>query len=262
VIALIWKDGDWLSLPGLPLGDRGFRYGHHVFESLVCRGGKLFFTESHKRNLREAARRCQLPSPPDFSIPALPGADGILRLYWTAGDGGPSDPVTCPRLIAAWEGGSNHEIGQPVRTMVLRLPVENCGPGSPLAGPGIKSGNYLLSCALLQKARAGGFDEALLFSPSGALVSACMANVAVCFEDRWLTPPCSAGARNGVVRQWLLDRKRIVEQSISLCEISRATSVCLMNSRSGVRPVVKFGSESFPSSPCPREWNLSLFSDV
>ena len=46
---------------GVPLSDRGFRYGQHLFETVAARGGHYLFASEHCERLAKAAQRFNFP---------------------------------------------------------------------------------------------------------------------------------------------------------------------------------------------------------
>jgi len=109
-------------------------------------------------------------------------------------------------------------------------------PFLPLLG-GLKTANYWANLAALQGAHAAGCDEALLFNPGGELVSACMANVFVEREGQLMTPPTASGARAGVVREWVMGRRTVVERTLTRADLAGSTGCFLTSSWAGVKPV-------------------------
>ena len=99
------KTGDeWGPCENLPLGDRGFRYGMSVFETIAVRDGRPLMLGEHLERLKRAAESCRAGVPPAIDgsaaggTPALQPFDfsqlgtGLLRFYLTAGEGGLEAP--------------------------------------------------------------------------------------------------------------------------------------------------------------------------
>jgi len=89
----------------------------------------------------------------------------------------------------------------------------------------------------LGAAQSAGADDAVLFDPSGALVSASMGNLFLEIGGRWQTPVLGMGARDGVVRAWVLERLSVEETLLDADSVQRATGAFVTNSRVGVRAV-------------------------
>ncbi len=233
----IWREGAFAPCAALPLADRGFRYGMAFFESLAVRGGAAEFLGEHLARLAAACaahRWAVAPGELTRAGEALATLCGpgpaFVRLYVTAGEGGPATPVAAPQIYAFAEARSM-AIPEPYR--ILAHPA----PHLPLFG-GLKTANYWANAAAFATAREAGADEALLFNPAGELVSACMANVFLEIDGQWVTPPAASGARRGVVREWVMRQRSIRERQVGRAEMEAVSGCFLTSSWHGVIPVV------------------------
>jgi para-aminobenzoate synthetase/4-amino-4-deoxychorismate lyase len=86
------------------------------------------------------------------------------------------------------------------------------------------------------KPPAGCFDT-LLRNAQGELTEFTIGNVAVRLDDRWLTPPLSAGLLPGVMRGALLASGHLSEASLQVSDLHRAQALALINSVRGWLPV-------------------------
>ena len=230
----LWNGSAFVPCAGIPVADRGFRYGMALFESLAVRDGRVEFLDAHLARLERACRQCGWAL--DSAVLACAGEqlrqmDGpaFTRIYVTAGEGGPADPVTAPQVVLLAEP-RNAPSSEPCRVGLHPEPLQ------PLLG-GLKTANYWANIAALQGAHAAGCDEALLFNPHGELVSACMANVFVECQGQLVTPPVASGARAGVVREWVMGRCDVVERTLSRADFCNITGCFLTSSWAGVKPV-------------------------
>jgi len=240
----LWNGTEFASCDGIPVSDRGFRYGMALFESLAIRGGRVEFLDAHIARLQTACCRCGWPSDPAVLVRAgdfLRQLEGpaFARIYVTAGAGGPTTPVHAPQVILLVEPRSAPEIA-PCRVALHPEPF------LPLLG-GLKTANYWANIAALQDARAGDCDEALLFNANGALISACMANVFAVLEGQLVTPPVASGARAGVVREWVMERRAVTERALSREDLCRVTECFLTSCWAGVTPVGSLGGRPLQS---------------
>jgi branched-chain amino acid aminotransferase len=96
---------------------------------------------------------------------------------------------------------------------------------------GVYAGAKMLSwapnTAFLDKARADGFDDAVLLNEKGQLAECTSANIFLVRDNRALTPPLSSGCLAGVTREILFDIApsagvRIVEQDLATDDLSSA----------------------------------------
>ncbi len=233
-----WTGAAFEPCAALPLTDRGFRYGMALFESIAVRGGRAEFLEAHLARLDAACRQCGWPvenaalrhAGKQLERLAQSSPDPLFaRLYLTAGDGGPADPVTAPRVFVFAEPRP-----RPVaHSLCVRL---HPAPFLPPLG-GLKTANYWPNAEALRQARQTRADEALLFTPSGELISACMANVFLEVEGQWITPPLGCGARAGVTREWVMRRREIAEGPVHRDDLNRATACFLTSCWAGPVPV-------------------------
>jgi len=227
-----WKGAGFEPTAHLPLSDRAFRYGMSVFETLRIRGGEPEFFEAHASRLLSACGERGFPlEERTFAAAAeiLREKEGVARIYVTAGDGPPSSRTDFPRVFVIFEP----------RTPATAEPCEItiCDePYRALFG-GLKTGNYWFNAEARADAQRRGFDEALLFNDLGELVSACMANVFLVHDGRLSTPARKTGARSGVVREWVLARRKVAEHRLRREDVVTADEIFLTNSWVGVLPV-------------------------
>jgi branched-subunit amino acid aminotransferase/4-amino-4-deoxychorismate lyase len=230
----------WLSSASIPLQDRGFRYGMHVFETIFSRSGEWEDWSHHIEALHfhgqqvgfqifdEAWKYLQSP-------PLVPSGPLRARLYWTAGSGSPLDPPT-PGLMAF----STEPI--PASEMVDPPPLhitisDQLLPQSPLPA---KSGNYWLRLSILQQAINAGFNEALVFNSSGHWLGFCCGNGFARFGQEWVTPALATGTRRGVTRGKVLLRcPQIQEVLLTKDELASAESLVFASARHGLRTVAR-----------------------
>ena len=81
-------------------------------------------------------------------------------------------------------------------------------------------------------------DDVLLWNERGELTESTIANIVVELDGVLVTPPVEAGLLAGVEREDLLDAGRVVEETISVDDLARATRLWLVNSVRGWRRAV------------------------
>jgi branched-subunit amino acid aminotransferase/4-amino-4-deoxychorismate lyase len=229
-----WNDAAFEPGDSLPLSDRGFRYGMAVFESLrVTRGVAEFFEQHLARLVQACAER-------EFGVDetALSAAGdlfanetshGFARLYVTAGDGAPSESAQ-PRIFILLEDRT-----PPGPDDSWEITFHDESYHAPFGG--LKTANYWFNCDAFAHARRRGFDETLLFNDRAELVSASMANVFVLRDAHLCTPPRTSGARAGVIREWVIKRRKVEERRLRREDVVNADEIFLTNSWIGVMPV-------------------------
>jgi len=230
----LWNGSAFAPAATLPLSDRGFRYGMSLFESMRVWNGAIEFWPQHQQRLLTACGERDFPMP-ETELAAAgrilegSGINGFARIYVTAGDGSPASPVTAPRVFLFIEPR------EPEREdcWTLCFHDEHCRP---LFG-GLKTANYWFNSAALADSRARGFDEAVLFNDLGEVVSACCANLFVVQGDRILTPARGSGCRAGVIREWVIKRRKVEERRLRREHVVNADEIFLTNSWLGVMPI-------------------------
>ncbi len=232
--AWLWQDDRFLPADGVPLTDRGFRYGMSLFESVRVVAGEPEFWDKHTLRLVQACGEREFA----LDEAALPAAaemfrqtqqDGFGRIYVTAGDGALTAKAEAPRIYLFLESRS------PTTEESYEVTLSEETYHAPFHG--LKTANYWLNAEVLTRARRRGFDEALLFNEFAELVSACCANIFVVRDDRIATPPRSSGARAGVIREWVIRRRKVEERRLRREDVINADEIFLTNSWLGVMPV-------------------------
>ena len=238
-----WRlDGDrWTTADSLPLADRGLRYGMSVFETIGVRNGQALFMEEHAKLLSSSAKNLLGVDFPPVTPPLEPDDRGLLRIYITAGDGGPADAAAHPRVFALFESGS----GELPDDQSARMHPE---PVTPFAH-GAKTGNYWTQCAAQAAAHAAGFDHALLSDKEGRLLSAAMGNVFFVRDGELYTPALSLAVRPGVMRSWVMAQESVREVEVAAESMEDVQEIFLTNSRLGVMPL-RFGKVAPGSVGC------------
>ena len=180
-----WRSWRWIDggirpfRGGLPLSDRGFRYGQHLFESIAVRGGAALLAAEHLAILTASAKTYGIPFPGSLAaklrdfLKTVSPADGMLRIYLTAGPGAPASPITKPGLYLTWEPAhfpTKRETEKGYDGVLLMKPF----PGE---GWGVKSGNYSSHVEALRSAREAGGQEGVVRDPKGRIISCTMGNL-------------------------------------------------------------------------------------
>jgi branched-subunit amino acid aminotransferase/4-amino-4-deoxychorismate lyase len=230
----LWNGREFEAAPAVPLTDRGFRYGMSLFESMRVWNGRIDFWPQHQQRLLTACAGCDFPlheSALTAAGPVFESAEvnGFARIYVTGGDGGPVTPVTAPRVFLLLESRE----AEREESWTLCFHEDHCRP---LFG-GLKTANYWFNTAALTRARARGFDEAVLMNDLAEVVSTCCANVFVVHGDRILTPARGSGCRMGVVREWVIQRRKVEERRLRHEDVVNADEIFLTNSWIGVMPI-------------------------
>lgn len=237
-------DNQWNVAHHVSIADRGFRYGASVFESIYIHQGNPAFWKEHQQQFRRARTalgdRFQEPLYLDHLLPQvcsfLNNEMGMLRLVATEGEGSISDLSVRQEVYAYVEPIREPPfLPQPKRVVVFPEPFAPSLSGH-------KTGSYLFHVRARRFAQISHKDEAILQSCDGQWICASMANIFLIKEGRIFTPPCTSGAREGVVRDWVKRQLEVRECEFSQVMIESAEGFFLTNSRIGIQEIIEVGN--------------------
>jgi branched-chain amino acid aminotransferase len=106
---------------------------------------------------------------------------------------------------------------------------------------------YDSNFAVLDEAQEYGFDDAVIFNSRNEVTETAISNLALLIDDRWVTPPISAGLLPGVMRAVAIERCDIEVSSIHISDIAQCKAALLLNSLKIARPVSHIGDYRLPS---------------
>jgi 4-amino-4-deoxychorismate lyase len=246
--AAVWVNGR----PGGALSplERGLHYGDGLFETIACVGGRPRFIDLHLARLRAGCARLGIEFPvlEELRREILEVAAGagrsIVKLVLTRGPAvargyGTSGAEQPTRLTLryGWEEEDPRLAadGVRVRTAGLRLAE------SP-ALAGLKHLNRLEQVLARRESPATDFEEALMFSSGGRLISGIMSNVFVVQSGALRTPLLDRCGVAGIMRQVVLREARragivAVEAELEGADLERTREIFLTNAVIGLRPV-------------------------
>src|SRR5690606_21869128 len=177
---------------GARMTDRGQAYGDGLFETMRVHRGELPWWDAHWTRLALGAQRLRIALPAQERVRAraaelmADGDDGVLKLLVVRGGGA--------RGYAPQAGAETHWTLErhplpPVAPGALRLHwCETRLAVQPLLA-GIKHCNRLEQVLARAECIDAGADEGLVRDTDGNVVSATSANLFVCLDGAWLTPP-------------------------------------------------------------------------
>ena len=237
---------------GLPLTDRGFRYGMSVFETIAIRSAAPLLLEPHLALLAKTAAAANFHPPAAWleATRALlakpPIEEGVVRIYITAGD----RDGEASRVALLFEA-------MPIPTTLseARAVTVEFTPALPFG----KTGNYWPH--LLARPASG--EEAILCTPGGHLLGGAMANLFLVIDDKLLTP--RHPIRRGIVRNWISggpgsvraeDDTEVVppkfhaeEADLTRADLEKARAAFLTNSRLGLCQLTAIDGRTLAGDP-------------
>lgn len=230
--AYLLGSAGFIAGAGLPLTDRGFRYGMSVFETLAIRASAPLLLDEHLDSLAEAATAARFTLPEGWReatralLTESPIAEGVARVYATAGD---RDDAPS-RVAVLFE-----EMPIPTELSRVRAQTMEFTPALPFG----KTGNYWPHFL----ARPANGDDAILCTPAGLLLGGAMSNLFLLIDGTLRTP--RQPVRRGVIRRWI----GAEEADLTRDDLLRARAAFLTNSRLGICLLTAIDDRELPGDP-------------
>ena len=243
----------------VPITDRGFLYGDGLFETIRVRHGTPLWWSRHLSRLQRGAELLRLKLPwsgtelRQFAIELIAKntlPDCILRLAVSRGSGARGysiqDADSPPVAMTL------HPLRPPPASVRLATATIRVPSHDPLSA--IKTANKLPQILARAEAEERGAEEALLLNVEGDVAEAASSNVFWIRIGTVCTPPVSAGALAGVMREVVLEICRThqiptVEESIARSALFGMDGVFLTNSGQGIVPVTEIDAQKLKQSP-------------
>jgi len=245
---------DGLPAGSVPATDRGLNYGDGLFETLRLHHGRACLLDRHLHRLRAGCVRLALPYPGDGvlradieQLVAGQGADAVLRLVLTRGDGGrgyaPSAEAQGRRIVAL------HPL-PPVGPHALRVGLCTTRLGRNTTLAGLKHLNRLEQVLAAAEVAAAGWDEGLMLDEAGLVIEATRHNVFFLRAGRICTPPLAHAGVAGVMRQLVIETAHAMgmggdEQPLRYDELHEIDLLFLCNAVVGPRRVNRIGTRDY-----------------
>ena len=247
--AHVYHNGRILPLKDVHLspGQVGLLMGWGVFTTLRIYRGVTFAFERHwARMARDAARlEIDLAYQEDAVREAAAELaranqrpEGAARVSFVKNHGGiwgepeglpPTDLLIFTRELSRWPAAN-------------RLVIEPMGILSGGHYAGAKMLSWVPHAAVLERAHAAGFDDALLINERGQIAECTSANVFLVRGGKVLTPPLSSGSLGGITREILFEIApaagvELREQDLTTADLSTAEEVFISSTTREVAPV-------------------------
>jgi len=258
----LFYNGEWLDhqQPLITAGNRGFRYGDGLFETLCVVNGGIRLARYHFERLWAGMQLLQLQLPAEYSpayfsaqITALcqknqhPAAR--VRLTVFRGDGTLFDPANPPaHCIIESQPLPGSQLT--AHSSQLITGIYPHARKSPDTFSNIKSNNYLPSAMAALHARQQGWNDAFLLNTDGRVCESAIANVFIARGRHLYTPSLSEGCVAGVMRRFMLEQLpaagyTVDETPLSISDLYAADEVFLTNALHLLRSVSHCDKEQY-----------------
>ena len=230
--------------------DRGFCYGHGLFETIRLANGVAPLWRYHLSRISSGAERLGIAITEQLLdqyyeqlLEACPD-NGVIKIIITAGSGGRgyrSDKDSSPNYLLQWFPLPFDYLEYWQQGIALKL-CQHRLPSSPSLA-GIKHLNRL-DQILARSEWNTDYPEGLMLDQQGNVVEGVSSNIFYSQNGQWLTPPLDQCGVAGVMRQYLLDEllpalsKPVHVKAISLEALLSVDELFVCNSVMGIWPVV------------------------
>lgn len=245
----IYHNGRILPLKEVHLspGQVGLLMGWGVFTTLRIYRGVPFAFERHWARMARDAARLEIDlghqeSAVREAVAELARAnqrsEGAARVSFVKNHGGiwgqaeglpPTDLLIFTRELSRWPAAN-------------RLVIEPMGILSGGHYAGAKMLSWVPHAAVLERAHAAGFDDAVLINERGQIAECTSANIFLVRGGKVLTPPLSSGSLGGITREVLFEIApaagiELREQDLTTDDLSTAEEVFISSTTREVAPV-------------------------
>jgi branched-chain amino acid aminotransferase len=254
--------------PVLQAGNRSFRYGYGLFETVLVKEGVLQLKDYHWARLWQGMEELQFTIPKLFTASML--EEEVLRtvkknkleklcrirLQVFPGNGGlyDGDSFSPEYLIECF----------PLEEHISRLNEAGLtlGLAEGLAKANnstahLKTANGLIFALAARQAKQQKWNDALLLNNEGHIIESSIANVFWVKNSKIYTPPISEGCVAGVMRAYLLDKAsekgiEIGQKPLTVAELMDADEVFLTNAIRHIKWVRNIANTAFGNTEIQR----------
>jgi branched-chain amino acid aminotransferase len=227
----------------IPAIDDGLIRGDGAFDAFPVRDGRPFARAAHLDRLERSCLALALPCPRahlesevDLLLAQAPAGDAAVRVVLTRGG---------HRLCRLESLGDPDELTKPARL----LPV-TYNPSALLNG--VKSLSYAANMLASRRARAAGYDEALLVRDDGVVLEGPTCSIFWVRDGRLQTPGLETGILASITRRVIMESLLVEEGSFSLEQIIGAEEAFLASTARLAQPVSAIGEAALPAVPGPQ----------
>lgn len=242
----------------VPALDAGMQFGAGVFETLLAVSGRVHLARRHLARLRASCTALGIPlAPTDDALEGimrellersgLTDMEARVKIIATPGDLAQHYTHRDPTLIVTAE-----PYVRPPLHIAWKLMVPDEVLSTPIAGH--KSTSYFSHRLLLHRARAEGYDDAILLDRGGNVAETTIASILL-FEDGRMLLPESPDRLEGITAGVLAEAAEslgmeVRRRAVAPEELTAGAAVCVCNSLLGPFPVQRIGDREIPA-PAP-----------
>ncbi|PSK95056.1 aminotransferase class IV [Taibaiella chishuiensis] len=237
-------------------GNRAFRFGEGLIETMRWRGGQVRFFNDHMERL---AGSLAILGWPGFPLNSQQLQQEIDRLVTS--NAGAGDLMIRLQVFPAAAGDTLHFLLECLPLDPARVSWQEKGlqtgigkrvVKSPDSIANLKTTSRLNYTIATQEAAQQGWDDILVKGPPGYIVESSISNLFWIASDGIYTPPLSSGCIAGIMRKKLLQTEtlaglRIQERETWPEDLAHAQEIFLSNAIRGIQPVAQLNGKDYPS---------------
>lgn len=257
---MVNHNGVLVSLDDIKLGpgNRAFKYGDGVFDTLKYEEGVVQFIEDHYFRLMSSMRMLRMKIPMDFTLDYYESQirktieannlteSGRVRANVYRADGGFYTPETNQiNFLIEAQPLKRHKVDEVEIELFKDFPMT-----SGLLST-IKTNNRVVNVLGSIYAKENGYQNCVLINEKKEIVEALNSNIFLIRGNEVLTPSLETGCINGIIRKKLIETLKkngefsIQEQSISPFDLLKVDEVFLTNSISEIQSVHRYRKKKF-----------------
>jgi branched-chain amino acid aminotransferase len=227
----------------IPASDDGLIRGDGAFDAFPVRDGRPFARSAHLDRLQRSCEmlvlecpRAEIESDIDLLLSEARGGDAAVRVVLTRGG---------HRLCRLESLGDPEELTKPARL----LPV-TYNPSVLLNG--VKTLSYAANMLASRRARAEGYDEALLVRSDGVVLEGPTCSIFWVRDGCLRSPALETGILASITRRVLLESLSVEEGSFDLQDAAGANEAFLASTARWAQPIAAIGEVILPVAPGPQ----------
>ena len=244
-------DTSKMPLPLLHIDD-GYNYGLSFFETIYVHSSAVFLHEHIQRLNRSLA---------DFHIPIIINEQLILDIIATyqVHHCALKVHVSATNIVASTRPLVYTQDYYTNGTKLITSPIRRSSQSQLIRH---KSANYGECILALRKAHELGFNDSLFYNELGHVTETCIANIFFIKDHVLYTPSLSDGLLPGIVREYILNKYTVLEQSLSKAFILTCEGAFLTNSLVGVVKIASIDDNKLSDHPLIETIRQNYLADI
>ena len=239
---------------GIRVDDIGLLRGYGCFEALRSYNGVPFRLGEHLDRLEKSATALRLPLPARedlerWAIDRAAVGDSVVRIVVTGGTDIDDLGKDAATLVFAHEAAE-----RPTSLRLLEVVAPWHPAGEPTELAGVKALSYAPNTAAVLRARAEGFDDALLLDRDTMVLELPMSSIGWVVDGVVETPSLDLGILRSVTRNAMIDvavslNIPVAEGMFPSARLHAADEAFVMSTTKEIVQVVTIGNRAFDPGP-------------